>query len=240
MGVALVSLTALVLLASSRAIGSAVGALANPTSQLAGTDGRQAVQIPASSPALAPPSLSAPANPYTNLAIVTLSGILGAGFRPGSDVVRVYRQASPPIPIGEVPVGQLPQFLLRDVKLVPGVNEFTATVFGSGGETAASAPVRITYVTTKPRIVILAPSRGAKIATATVPVVGRVPVGASVVVRNLTNSTGSAVTADSHGSFSAIATLDPGTNAILVSVTDRAGNTNVSSLSLVRAASTRR
>ncbi|HVA87324.1 MAG TPA: Ig-like domain-containing protein, partial [Candidatus Saccharimonadales bacterium] len=106
------------------------------------------------------------------------------------------------------------------------------------GVSRASAPVRYIYTTTKPRITILAPLHGATIATPTVSIEGRVPAGASVVVRNLTNTTGSAVSADSHGSFSVLITLDRGTNALVVSVTDRAGNVTGTSLSIVRAKTT--
>ncbi len=94
--------------------------------------------------------------------------------------------------------------------------------------------MRFVYVTAKPRIVILAPRSRAKITSTTVSVEGRVPLGSSIVVRNRTNGSGSAVTADPAGAFSAAITLDRGTNDVLVEVTDRAGNRNSATLSVVR------
>ena len=220
-------------MASSQAIDSAAAAVQKASLPgdlvLAQTD---ATTAPTE---LAAPSLEAPADPYTNVPTVTLTGTVPAGLAPGSAVVRFYRQATPPVLVGSVPVGRLPEFSLPNVALVTGANLFTATIAGSSGASASSAPIRFVYTTTKPKIVILSPSHGLAIATPTVLVSGRVPAGASVVVRNLTNNTGLAATADTAGSFSVAITLDIGTNSLLVSVTDRAGNANSASLSVERA-----
>jgi len=225
-----------VLLASGRAIQSATAAIAD-TSLPAVLAVEPA--IPSASFAVLPvPVLDVPADPYTNVATVTISGTVDVGPTPGSHVVRIYRGATTPVLVGAVPVGRLPEFSLPNVGLLAGVNEFTATLSGASGTSKASTSVRYIYTTTKPRIAILAPLRGAVISTPTAAVEGRVPAGASVVVRNLTDSSGAATTADSHGSFGVVITLDAGTNSLLVSVTDRAGNINTSNFSVLRAKTT--
>ncbi len=236
LGLVLVALAGVVLLASSHALDAAGAAVANSPRGLIAAPSARPTAVAIAQPVSAPPILIAPGRLYTNIGSVTLRGRLPIGLKRGTGEVRIYRQAKPPILVAAVAVGALPEFTVSGVKLLPGINLFTATISGSGGESAPSAPVRYVYELVKPQITVLAPASGATVRATTIAVIGHVPAGSHVVIRNLANSTGSAVAVDAQGTFTSLVALALGTNGLAIEVIDRAGNQNSMSLTVVRKA----
>ncbi len=189
---------------------------------------------PADSPALIAPSQS-----YTNEPTVTLNGTLptaiagDAGYR-----IRIYRTVGDAggtrTLVREQKVPSTPQFSVVDVTLEKGADFFTATLIGPGGETKPSAPIRVVYDISKPRIILASPQDGQTINARAVQLQGQVQSGSVIVARNEAN--GASVTGKSgaDGTFSMTLGLEPGTNGITLNTTDPAGNTSSLVISVLR------
>jgi hypothetical protein len=186
------------------------------------------------------PRLVGPSEVFTNSPTFSLTGTLGSGIAgtPGY-VVRVYRDAPGPTPVHVVAVGRIPWFHVADIPLADGSNTFIATLVGPAGETAPSNQVTVVFGTAKPQLTLTAPARGAKVADRTVTVMGTVSAGAFVVVRNTANGNGGVAATTADGVFRATVGLASGANTILVTATDRAGNSTVVKATLNRVRSAR-
>ena len=184
------------------------------------------------------PSLSIPTQPYTNQPTLDLTGTV-----PNSVVgqtgytVRIYRQAGTsgtPSIVGQVPVGDSPTFTAPGVSLVSGSNLFTATIASDGGESPPSVAVTYILDQSKPKITISSPSKNAVINGQTVSIVGQTQAGSSISARNEANAQTAVATADNSGKFTVVVPLAGGQNGINLTVTDPAGNTASTVLSVQR------
>jgi len=149
--------------------------------------------------------------------------------------VRIYLalEGQAPAPITEAPVGATTQLLVT-VELTQGRNDFTATTISSGGESEAS-PV-VTYILDQdaPTISITSPKSGSAVSGSTVKLEGKVQARSRLVARNESNGSSTTGSAGDDQKFSLTLSLQSGTNKILITATDPAGNVGELSMSVVR------
>lgn len=240
LGLSVVLLGAVILWASTGQLGTVVASFG---SSLSGIIDRVAETEPPPSPTAVPlagsPILIAPDESYTNQPTVTLSGTLPAEVAGRKDYrVRIYRslgdESSPPELVRELPVGATPQFTVPAVTLEKGVDYFTATLIGPGGETDPSPAVRYVYDTSKPRIILSSPKDGATINAKTVALKGEVQSRSVVVARNEANGASVTGKAAPDGTFAVTLALEPGVNGITLTSTDPAGNVSDLVISILR------
>lgn len=183
------------------------------------------------------PTLATPDQPYTNQATVSLAGTVPAAFV-GQDgvTIRVYRsvEGGTDDQVAEVPVGRTPGFTIRDLELAQGKNEFTTTLVGPNGESVRSKPVTYVLDTAKPKVVISKPTKNAVVNGDTVSIIGKVQAGSSLVARNTSNGASITGKADAAGNFKLVLAISSGTNAIVVTATDPAGNQGQAAVNVSR------
>jgi hypothetical protein len=173
------------------------------------------------------PLLEAPDEPYTNQAAVDLVLTVPRDVVGDEDtVMRLYLalEDQDPAQIAELPVGTTPRMVIPDVALTPGRNDFTATLFGPGGESEPSPIVTWILDQAPPKIELSGPANGATINRATVEVAGTTQGRSTLVARNDANSASVTGGAASDGSFRLTLPLDAGANSVVVTATDPAGN----------------
>ncbi len=173
------------------------------------------------------PILEAPDEPYTNQPSVDLVVTVPREVVGDEDVVmRLYLalEGLDPAPIAELPVGTTPRMVIPDVALTLGRNDFSATLLGPGGESKSSPVVTWILDQTPPKIELSAPKDGATINRATIEVVGTTQGRSTLVARNDANNASVTGGAASDGSFRLTLPLDAGTNSVVVTSTDPAGN----------------
>lgn len=184
------------------------------------------------------PVLDAPAESYTNQATIDVTGTIPPAFTGQTGyVIRLYvtLQDQEPAPIREVALPITPRFTIPGVELSEGANDFFATVVGPGGESDASATVTYVLDDVVPNVVIDSPVDGATVNGQVVTIAGRTQGRAALVVRNEANGeTSTAGAAASDGSFSIVLPIEPGTNGITITITDPAGNTASTVISVQR------
>jgi hypothetical protein len=112
------------------------------------------------------------------------------------------------------------------ITLVEGVNAFTATIVGPGGESEPSPVVTYVYDVTKPRISLTSPANGAVINAESVQLVGQTQPRSQMRVRNATTNAIVTGEADASGNFSLALAIGTGTNDIGITAMDPAGNEN--------------
>jgi hypothetical protein len=198
-----------------------------------------ATASPSPTPAVAPnaPTLTPPTESYTNQPKIDLTGLIPSSYigRSGA-TIRVYRAlaSASPTQIAEIPVGVTPGFIVPDITLGNGRNDFTATIVDPGGESAPSKVVTYVLDTTKPKITITAPTKDALVNDKTVTIAGKTQARSAMVAKNQANSASITATAGDDGSFSMILAISTGTNAIQITATDPAGNQTVTAISVIR------
>jgi hypothetical protein len=173
------------------------------------------------------PILEAPDEPYTNRTAVDLVVTVPREIVGDEEsVLRLYLalEGLDATQIAELPVGTTPRMVIPDVALTPGRNDFSATLFGVGGESEPSPVVTWILDQTPPKIELTAPTEGATVNRATVEVVGTTQGRSTLVARNDANSASVTGGAASDGSFRLTLPLDAGTNSVVVTATDPAGN----------------
>jgi hypothetical protein len=196
---------------------------------------------PSATPGPLPPSpvLIAPDESYTNQPTVDLQGTLPTEVT-GSTVykLRIYRslgdESSPTELIRELPVGLTAHFTVPNVVLDKGVDFFTASLKGPGGETKPSGAIRYVYDTSKPKIILSSPHDGDTINAATVELQGDVQSRSVIVARNAENGASVTGKAAPDGTFKLTLALEPGQNGITLTSTDPAGNASDLVISLLR------
>ncbi len=139
-----------------------------------------------------------------------------------------------PTLVREIPLGETLTFSIPDVPLTPGRNDFTATIFGPGGESAPSPIITYGLDTTTPKITFTAPTDKSTVNADSVTITGKTE-GRSAI-KALDQADGRTVlgTADPTGAFQIVMPLTGGTNAISVTATDPAGNAGTSLLTVLR------
>jgi hypothetical protein len=236
--VAIALLAAVAFAGASGGVAHVVGALAAGVSRTLAAVTSTPLPSPTPPPPLSPPTLQAPAQAYTNQPTVEIDGTLPAAFVGRSDLrIRLYVSRPPegPTPVDEQAVGASALFAFPDVPLAPGVNDFTVTLVGAGGEESSpSDPVRYVLDTAKPKVAVTSPKDGAVVSTATVQVVGKTQGHSTVIVRNEATGTSVATVAGGDGSFSLTVPLALGPNGLQITATDPAGNQGTAVLSVTR------
>lgn len=183
-----------------------------------------------------PPTIASPAEPYTNAGsvdlVVTVPSVLAgnAAYR-----LRVYLQLQDQAPaaIQETPIGPSARTVIP-VTLSKGINDFTVTLIGPGGESESSALVRYVLDQVPPPIKLTSPKDGATVNRSAVMLQGRTQGRSTLIVRNAANGSSIVGTADGDGAFSLSLPLAAGSNTLRILATDPAGNEKELALTLRR------
>ena len=182
------------------------------------------------------PSLRQPAEPYTNEPQVDLVVIVPANLAGDEDHrIRIYLALTDQsaAPIAEVPIG-LTQQTIVPVELEKGMNDFSVTIVGPGGESEPSALVRYVLDRTKPKITLSSPKDGATVNRTAVELIGKTQARTTLIARNSSNGTSISGIADADGSFTLSLPISAGTNTIVIGGTDPAGNVGETEISVRR------
>jgi hypothetical protein len=172
------------------------------------------------------PTLQAPAEPYTqdstvDLVVTAPPGVIGD---PNSRI-RVYLalKDQSPAPIQEAPLAATAQTIIP-VELTKGINDFSVTIVGPGGESQPSAMVRYVLDQAPAKITITSPKEGAVVNGETVEIVGKTQARSSMIAHNAANGASITGSAATDGTFSLTLALGTGINEITITGTDPAGN----------------
>ncbi len=114
--------------------------------------------------------------------------------------------------------------MIIPVTLTKGINDFSVTLVGPGGESESSPLVRWVLDTDPPVIKLTSPKDGAKINAQAVTLKGRTQGRSTLNARNMKTGQSIGGTAAADGTFSLSLPIDSGTNPIRLTVTDPAGN----------------
>ena len=191
---------------------------------------------PTEVPTTTAPTVMSPTEPYTNQESVDLIVSVPSEVAGDPDYqIRVYLalEDQTPAPIMERPLSQGPQTVVP-VELTSGINDFTVTLVGPGGESDSSAVVRYVLDTKKPAIKLTSPRDGATINRKSVDLEGRSQGRSTLIARNQTTGDSIVGTADGDGSFALSLPIAMGRNDITITATDPAGNPNEIELRVTR------
>lgn len=173
-----------------------------------------------------PPSLQQPAEPYTAEATVDLivtvpSDVVGD---PNSRL-RVYLalQDQDPAPIQEAPLSVTAQTVIP-VELTKGINDFSVTIVGPGGESDPSPVVRYVLDQAPAKVTIYSPEEGSVVNGPTVEINGKTQARSTLIARNAANGASVNGAAATDGLFTLSLPISTGTNEITITATDPAGN----------------
>ena len=210
------------------AVGSTVGGI---------VDGVTATPSPAPSIAEVSdaPSVAAPEEPYTRADTTDLSVTVSRDTvdQPGNKI-RIYLalKDQAPAPIDEVPIAG--PITIVPVELTKGINDFTVTIVGPGGESDPSPVVRFVQDQSPPKVTISSPKNGAIVNGKAVTIKGKTQGRTTMIARNATN--GASITSDAlgDGTFSFELAIATGVNKITIESTDPAGNVTESELVVKR------
>lgn len=182
------------------------------------------------------PRIESPSEPYTNQESVDLVVTVPSDLAGNTDHrLRVYLalKDQAPTPIQEASLAAGPRTIIP-VTLTKGINDFSVTLVGPGGESESSPLVRWVLDVTKPSIQLNAPKDGAVINRRAVVLEGRTQGRTTLIVRN--QSTGESVsgTAANDGTFALALPIASGQNVVKVTATDPAGNVAERELTVTR------
>ena len=110
------------------------------------------------------------------------------------------------------------------VQLTDGINDFTVTIVGPGGESDPSLVVRYVFDDAPPKITITSPKNNATVNSKAVEIKGKTQARTTLLARNEANGSSIAGTAESDGTFTLSVALSAGANKITIDGTDPAGN----------------
>ena len=217
-------------------LGTVAGALGSTVSDLIA--GVTATPVPSPTPVVTSqaPRIESPTEPYTNQESVDLIVTVPAELAGDSDHrVRVYLalkdQAS--AAIQEAPLGTTPRTIIP-VTLTKGVNDFSVTLVGPGGESESSALVRWVLDLSKPPIRLSAPKDEAVINRKAVTLEGRTQGRTTLIARNQKTGDSVSGTAANDGTFALSLPIATGSNLLTIMATDPAGNVNETELTVTR------
>jgi hypothetical protein len=234
-----VALGAVVVFAGVGVLGNVVGAVTRVFDQTI----LSVTTTPSPSPTLrvAPnsPTLSVPAESYTNQKTVDLTGVIPTGFigRAGT-AIRIYRTLPDHAAqqIAEQDVGATAGFTVPGLELAKGRNDFSATLLTAGGESEPSKVVTYILDTTKPKITISKPGKDAVVNGKTVTLVGKTQARSALVAKNLANNASVTGNAGDDGAFHLVLAIASGANSIRITATDPANNEGVLVINVKRGA----
>lgn len=217
-------------------LGTVVGAVGSTfTDFIAGVT---ATPSPSPTPVItsAAPRIESPSEPYTNQESVDLVVTVPSDLAGDPDHrLRVYLalKDQAPTAIQEASLAAGPRTIIP-VTLTKGVNDFSVTLVGPGGESESSPLVRWILDLSKPPIQLNAPKDGAVINRQAVVLEGRTQGRTTLIVRNQSSGESVSGTAANDGTFALVLPLTSGRNVIKVTATDPAGNVAESELTLTR------
>jgi hypothetical protein len=139
--------------------------------------------------------------------------------------IRVYLalKDQAPAPIQEAPVATTAQTIIP-VELTKGINDFSVTIVGPGGESDPSPVVRYVLDQAPAKITIYEPKEGAVVNGTTVEISGKTQARAALIARNAANGSSTSGAAGTDGLFTLSLGISTGTNEITITGTDPAGN----------------
>ncbi len=191
---------------------------------------------PTEAPALSDaPSVATPDQPYTNSEKVDITVNVPAAVA-GQDgyAVRLYvtvPDADPEL-VAEQPVGETSVQLIPAVLLANGRNEFQASIMGPGGESELSAVTTWIQDTSKPKVSIISPKDKSQVTKSSTRIKGKSQADAEIRIQNAANGAVATAVAGEDGLWDATLAVTDGSNAITVTATDLAGNSNTATLNL--------
>ncbi len=183
-----------------------------------------------------PPSIAQPPEPYTTLDTVDLEVSVQPGLAGNPDYrIKVYLTLpdGDPTPIGDSPIVDTARTIIP-VQLSKGINDFSATIVGPGGQSEPSATVRFVFDASAPKINITSPKNNAVVNGNRLRIKGKTQARSTLLARNETSGSSVGGTAGSDGTFSLDLILATGINKITVTSTDPAGNTGETQLTVRR------
>jgi hypothetical protein len=231
LALAVVALGASILWIGSGGIGPFVASVANGFGGFVDQVGNA---VGASSPT-PPPSVSdapmilAPDEAYTNLETVDVSVNVPAavvGVEGYSVRIWVTLKDAAPAVLAEVDVGPTATLVIPGVQLASGRNDLQASIVGPAGESDRSPVVAWVLDQVAPKITITSPKANASVSKTSVVIKGKTQARTTIVIRNDANSATASTEADKDGLFEATVAIAAGVNAITLTATDPAGNTN--------------
>jgi hypothetical protein len=182
------------------------------------------------------PRIESPSEPYTNQESVDLVVTVPSSLAGNADHrLRVYLalKDQAPTPIQEASLAAGPTTIIP-VTLTKGINDFSVTLVGPGGESESSPLVRWVLDVTEPPIQLNAPKDGAVINRRAVVLEGRTQGRTTLIVRNQATGESVSGTAANDGTFALALPITSGSNLIKVTATDPAGNVAGRELTVTR------
>jgi Glucodextranase, domain B len=183
------------------------------------------------------PKLDQPSEPYTSQATVDLvvtvpSSLIGSA----NHRIRLYLAlpGQDATPIKDVPIADTAKTVIPGIELTDGINDFSVSITGPGGESDHSAVVRYIFDDTPPKITITSPKNNAIVNGKAVTIKGKTQARTTLLARNDASGSSVAGTAESDGTFSLSVAIAAGLNKITITGTDPAGNTTQSVLNIKR------
>ena len=174
------------------------------------------------------PTVEEPTEPYTKESTVDLVVTVPlAVVGDATQRIRVYLALKDQVAtaIQEAPLAATPKTIIP-VTLNKGINDFSVTIVGPGGESARSPVVRYVLDQAPAKITITSPLEGAVVNGQSVDIVGKSQGRSTIIAHNAANGSSITGTAASDGTFSLSVALGIGINEIAITGTDPAGNVN--------------
>jgi hypothetical protein len=172
------------------------------------------------------PRLQQPTEPYTqestvDLVVTAPPGVVGDP----NQRIRIYLalKDQSPAPIQEAALAATAQTIIP-VELTKGINDFSVTIVGPGGESQPSPVVRYVLDQVAAKITIASPKEGEVVNGDTVAIVGKTQARSTLIAHNAANGASVTGTAATDGTFTLTLALATGINEITITGTDPAGN----------------
>ena len=216
----------------SRVAGAVGSSLTGFVDDLVATPTPTATEVPISDA----PQLEAPQEPYTSEESADLVVIVPAALAGDAEHrIRVYLalKDQEAAAIGEWPIGPTQRTVIP-VELEKGINEFSVSMVGPGGESELSPLVRYVLDNSKPKITITSPKNKAKVNRKAVEIKGKTQGRATLIARNEANDASVSGVAEGDGTFVLSLPLAAGSNVIRITSTDPAGNVGEKELTVRR------
>ncbi|MFI5255223.1 MAG: Ig-like domain-containing protein, partial [Candidatus Limnocylindrales bacterium] len=180
---------------------------------------------PVSSTIISPegaPRLDEPVDPWTNVALWDVKGLLPSGAAGSPTLLLVVYVGD--TKVEQIPVPPTADFLVPAVPLQPGWNAISVAILDVSGEGPRSAAINVNFDDQPPALKITSPKDGSKASSAKINVVGVTQAGSTVAIRNALNGAAANTQAADDGSFKVAIDVASGSNALTVTATDPAGN----------------
>ena len=235
LGLAVLALAAGVLYVGAGGLTTVAGAVGSTLTGFVQDVTATPTPSPTEVPTTRAPTIASPAEPYTNQSSVDLVVTVPRDLPAGDYVLRVYLalEGQAPTPIQETPLAAGPTTIVP-VTLTDGINDFTVSLKGPGGESDPSPVVRYVLDTKKPGIKLTSPRDGATVNRKSVSLEGRSQGRSTMIARNVTTGDSIVGKADGDGLFKLSLPMTMGRNDLAIAATDPAGNASEMTLTVTR------